>query len=159
MNKRRFTWLDGLCILLVLALAAGAFWFFTKDSGTEDTASEPKNYILTLRFTQATTDPYDFYEVGDTIHFFTRTQELGTITSLELLDWVKEDYNAAKGEYVTYVDPLRKQIQMQVLVEGSIQNGTFTVNGEELSIGGVFYPQTDTTRSSMTIWDIEEVAA
>ncbi len=157
MTKRKFNWLDALCILLVLAIIAGAIWYLKKD----DTAApaDTKPYVVTLRFTQATTDPHDFYKVGDKLHFFTRSAELGTITSVESIDWVREEFNETTGEYYTYVDPQHKQIEMKVLTQGSVEGGMFTVNGSTLLIGGTYYPQTDATRSVMVVWDIEEVAA
>ena len=39
-----------------------------------------------------------------------------------------------------------------------MENGVITVGGEELNIGKTLYPQTDRARSTMLIWDIEEVA-
>ncbi len=155
MTKRKFTWLDGLVLLLVLAVAAVAVWYFTKD---EAPGVAPTEYEVTLRFEQVTTDPYDFYKVGDDLYFFTRSAKLGTVKSLEQKDLVREAFNAQDGTYSTYVDPQRKLVEMKVQVFGSIVNGAFTVEGETLAVGGVFYPQSNTTRSVMTVWNIEEVA-
>ncbi|MBQ8599806.1 MAG: DUF4330 family protein [Clostridia bacterium] len=155
MAKRRFTWLDGVCVALILALAVGALWFFTKDSGN----SAEKQYEVTLRFKQATADPYDFYKVGDMMYFYTRSQKLGTITALSSHDLITEEYDAVNGKYVTVTDPQWKQIEMKVLAEGTMADGELSINGEPISIGLEFYPQSDTTRSVAVIWDIEEVAA
>ena len=155
MTKRHFTWLDGVCIALVLVLALGALWFFTKDSGE----STQKQYEITLRFKQATTDPYDYYKVGDVMYFYTRSQKLGTITALSSHDLVTEEYNPLSGKYAAVTDPQWKEIEMKVLAEGIMASGELTVNGEPISIGLEFYPQSDTTRSVAVIWDIEEVAA
>ncbi len=156
MAKRHFTWLDGLLIALVLVLALGAFWFFTKDSAP---AAAKQQYEITLRFKQATADPYDFYEVGDVMYFYTRSQKLGTITALSSHDLITEEYDAVGGRYVALTDPQWKEIEMKVLAEGIMDSGELTVNGEPISIGLEFYPQSDTTRSVATIWDIKEVAA
>lgn len=157
LRKRRFTWLDGLCVVLVLAIAAGAVWYFTHRNSIMPSAA--KSYEITMRFTQATTDPYDFYQVGDTMYFQNRTDVLGTITALRAMDREVEDYNEETDQYVVIIDPRWKTIEMKVLVQGTLQGGTFTVAGEKLHIGKTLYPQSDTTRSIMVIWDIKEVAA
>ena len=154
MAKKRFTWLDGLCIVLIAAVVIGAIWYLTRGdklSGTE------KEYEITMRFTQATNDPYDFYQVGDTMYLYTRSGVLGTITSLTSMDRIIEDYDRETGRYITYTDQRWKTIEMKVLARGTLSGGTFQVADEELSIGKTFYPQSDTTRSIMVIWDIEEV--
>ena len=154
MAKRHFTWLDGVCIALVLVLAVGAFWFLNRDSG--ETAA--RQYEITLRFKQATADPYDFYQVGDVMYFYTRSQTLGTITALSSHDLVTEEYDAVNGKYIAVTDPQWKHIEMKILAEGTMADGELTVNGEPISIGLEFYPQSDTTRSVAVIWDIKEVA-
>ncbi len=156
MAKRHFTWLDGVCIALVLILAVGALWFFTKDSAAP---SAKQQYEITLRFKQATNDPYDYYQVGDLMYFYTRSQELGTITALSSRDLITEEYDAVNGCYVALTDPQWKEIEMKVLAEGIMSNGELTINGEPITIGLQFYPQSNTTRSVATIWDIEEVSA
>ena len=156
MKKRRFTWLDGLiCGVVLLAIVAGAVLFFGR--GEEPAAGAMKTYEITLRCTQATNDPYDYYKVGDTMYFQNRTDELGTIKDLKLVDKVHEVFDKEQGCYVELVDQERKQIEMTVEVQGSLEKGEFTVKDEVLYIGMVFYPQNDTTRSVMTVWDIEEV--
>ncbi len=156
MNKRKFTWLDGLiCGVLVVAIAVGAFLLFgRKDSGENQ---DLKTYELTMRFTRATTAEYDYYQVGDTLYFQNRTDVLGTITSLEEIDKIHEEYDENNGRYVTVVDPEQKTVVMKVKAQGSLNGGEFSVNGVQMNIGKVFYPQSDTTRSIMTLWDIEEV--
>jgi len=155
MTKRKFTWLDGLCILLVLAVAAVAVWYFTKNDTPDPATTE---YEVTLRFEQVTTDPHDFYKVGDELYFFTRSAKMGTIQSIEVKDLVREKYTAETATFSTYVDPLHKMIELKVQVYGAVIDGKFTVEGETFAIGGVFYPQSNTTRSVMTVWDIQEVA-
>ena len=156
MNKRKFTWLDGLiCGVLVIAIAVGAFLLFGRKDGGEP--QNLKTYELTMRFNRATTVEYDYYKVGDTLYFQNRTDVLGTVTSLEEIDKVHEEYDEDNGRYVTVVDPEQKTVVMKVRVQGSLAGGRFTVGGEQMNIGKVFYPQSDTTRSIMTLWDIKEV--
>ncbi len=157
MKKRHFTWLDGLiCGVLVIAIAVGAFLLFGRNNGQNQ---ELKTYELTLRFTRATTEEYDYYKVGDKMYFQNREAELGTITALEEIDKLQEEYDAKNGRYVTVVDPEYKTVVMKVEAQGLLEGGKFTVNGEKLNIGMIFYPQSDTTRSIVTVWDIEEVQA
>lgn len=157
MAKRRFTWLDGLiCAILALAVAGGAIWyFFFREAGSEVLA---KQYDLTLRFTQSTTDPYDFYKVGDTMYYMEGEKTLGTITALKSMDKITEYLQAESGKFIDAVDPDWKTIEMTVRANGTLQGGTFKVNGETLHIGKEFYPQSETTRSAITVWDIKEVA-
>ncbi len=156
MKKRHFTWLDGLiCGVVLLAVVAGVVLFFGR--GNESAEEELKTYEMTLRFTQATDDPYDYYKIGDTMYFQNRKGELGVIKDLKLMDKVYEVFDEGKGYDVDVVDPKRKLIEMKVEVQGFVEKGRFTVKDNVLYIGMVFYPQSDTTRSIMTIWDIEEV--
>lgn len=156
MKKRRFTWLDGLiCGVVLLAAIAGAILLFGRGDGA--VGEELKSYEMTLRFTQATDDPYDYYKVGDTMYFQNRTEELGIVTGLKQLDKVSEEFDEDRGCYVEVVDPEKKVIEMKVEVRGTLDKGTFSVNEEPVYVGMVFYPQSDTTRSIATVWDIEEV--
>lgn len=156
MTKRRFTWLDGvICAVLILAIIAGAVWYFKKGDAAAD--SRLKDYEVTLRFTEATSQPFDYYQVGDTLYFQNRTAVMGTITGLEMIDRKLEEYDSENGRYVSVVDPERKMVEMTVLVQGAVVDGKFTVNEQNFYIGEIIYPQSDTTRSIMTVWDIEEV--
>ncbi len=157
MAKKRFTRLDALiCAILALAIAGGAFWFFFLRGSGEEPAG--KQYDLTLRFTQSTNDPYDFYKVGDTMFYMEGEKTLGTITAIKSMDRITEYLHAESGKFVDVVDPQWKTIEMTVRASGTLQGGTFKVNGETLHIGKEFYPQSETTRSAITVWDIEEVA-
>ncbi len=159
MKKRKFTWLDGVVIgVLVLAVAAAGIWYVNKDQGGEPAAAE-KDYRLTVQFTQISEIEMDGYKEGDTLYFQNRAGVLGTIESIQLKDKFIERYDAKAGKYVVVIDPKQKLVEMTVLVKGVVENGKFTVNEKDLSIGQTFYPQTDVVRSVMTIWDIEEVAA
>ncbi|MBQ8893964.1 MAG: DUF4330 family protein [Clostridia bacterium] len=157
MAKRRFTWLDAvICGLLILALAGAAVWYFTKDSGA---GVATKEYEVTLRFNRATNDEYDYYKIGDTMYFQERAAVLGTITGLKPIEKATEEYDPVNGRYVKLVDPETSAVEMTLRVQGAVIDGEFTVNGETFHIGQEFYPQSDTTRSVMFVWDIEEVAA
>ena len=155
MAKRRFTFLDGLLILLALAVIAAAVWYFTRDAAPEQTAL----YTVTLRIDQATENEADYYQPGDTMYFQNRTAVLGTVKTVEAIEKTYEEYDPVGGRYVEIVDPEWNRLMMTVEVQGGLVDGEFIVNGESLYIGQVFYPQSDTTRSIATVWDIEEVAA
>ena len=158
MKNRKITWLDGLiCGVVVLAIIVGAVLLFGRNDSAD--SQNLKTYELTMRFTRATVAEFDYYKVGDTMYFQNRTEELGTITHLEEIDRVYEEYDEDNNRHVAVVDPERKNVVMKVKVEGVLDGGTFTVNGNKLHIGMVFYPQSDTTRSIMTVWDIKEVQA
>lgn len=156
MTKRKFTWLDGVIIgVLVLVIAGVGIWYFGRDKGVIQTE---QTYEMTLRFPRATVDEFDYYRVGDTMYFQARTGVLGTITSLKGVDNVVEEYDAAKGCYVATPHPTIPAVEMKVQVQGTVSNGDFTVGGNTFFIGQMIFPQSDTTRSVCTIWDIEEVA-
>ncbi len=157
MLRKKFNWLDGLLIALLLLIAAAAIWYFT--IGKKEIGNTKKQYEVTFRFTQTTKDPYDFYQVGDTLYFYTRTDLMGTVTSLSTMDHLTEDFDLHAGKYIAVVDPQWKTIEMKVLVSGSVSNGSFRVSGQELAIGKTYYPQSNTTRSAMVLWNIEEVGA
>ena len=161
MKKRRFNWLDAFCILLALLVLAGGLWYVLSNCSMLPKELEPKEYEIALRFSRTTTDPYDYYAVGDTMYFTGGEKKLGTITSLEIVDLMHEVYVAETGEYVLYADPQEKQIVMKVRAMGSVnrERNWFLVNEEALSVGMTFYPQSEETRSTMTIISIEEVAA
>ena len=159
MAKRRFTWLDGVIIgVLVLAVAAVAVWYFTKDNGAALVA-ENKEYEVTLRFNRATEDEFDYYRVGDTMYYQDRVAPLGTITALKAVENLTEKYDPVTGTYVALQENASGAVEMKVRVQGAVVNGDFTVSGWNVYIGEVFFPQSDTTRSIVTVWDIEEVTA
>lgn len=160
MKKRRFNWLDGLCILLALALLAGGVWYFLANRYLLPDDLEPKQYDITLRFTRTTTDPNDFYAVGDTLYFLGGETEIGTVTALEPTPFIREEYDEETGTYVVFNDPKDEQITMTVRAEGVVdtEKNVFTVNESGLSVGMTFYPQSRKTRSTMTVLSIEEVA-
>lgn len=154
MKKRTFNWVDGVTIALAVLLIAGAAWYFLRG---RKPATPEKDYLVTMRFTQATFDPYDYYKIGDTVYFYSRSSVMGKITSLRQLDTVYETFNRSLGAYQKVIDDKAKTLEVQVAVKGVIENGEFTVNGEKVFMGQTLYPQTDTTRSVMVVWKIEEV--
>lgn len=158
MAKRRFIWLDGIIIaVIILAITAAGIWYFTKDNGAA--IAPKKQYEVTLRVDLATKDATDYYKVGDTMYFRERIALLGTITALTPVDRMIEEYDAVNGRYVKIADPEKRALEMKVLVEADVIDGKFTINGETIHIGQEIYPQSDTTRSVAIVWDIEEVAA
>lgn len=161
MKKHRFNWLDGLCILLAVVLLAGGVWYFLANRYLLPEDLEPKQYDITLRFTRTTTDPTDFYAVGDTLYFLGGETELGTITALEPTDFIREEFDDETGKYIVFTDPKEKQITMTVRAEGVVdtEKNLFTVNESAMTVGMTFYPQNRKTRSTMTVLSIEEVAA
>ncbi|MBQ3084862.1 MAG: DUF4330 family protein [Clostridia bacterium] len=159
MNKRKFTWLDGVVIgVLVLAVAVVGVWYFNR--GGDAPAAELKDYRITLQAVQLADEVGECYAEGETLYFQNRVGVLGTIETVdrEARNKEVEKFNATTGEFVVYEDPNQKLIRMTVLAQGTMENGVITVGGEELNIGKTLYPQTDRARSTMLIWDIEEVA-
>ena len=158
MVKRKFNWLDAVIVaVLVLGIAAAAFFFLKKDNTFVGAAE--KTYEVTLRFNRATVDEFDYYQVGDTMYRQNRTEVLGTITDLKAVENYTECYDAATGSYKKLSRGLRGGVEMTVRVQGSIVDGELTVGGAPLLIGTEFYPQSDTTRSVITVWNILEVTA
>lgn len=158
MNKRKFTWLDGVVIgVLVLAVAVVGVWYFNR--GGDASAAALKDYRVTLQATQLANEVGECYAEGETLYFQNRVGVVGTIETVDQEPRNKkvEKFNAATGEFVVYEDPNQKLIQMTVVAQGTMENGSFTVGGEELQIGQTFYPQTDRARATMLVLDIEEV--
>ena len=161
MKKHRFNWVDGLCIALALLLLAGGAWYLFSYRSMLPSDLPEKEYDITLRFDRGTTDPTDFYAVGDTLYFYGGEKEMGTITAIEPIDFMREEFSPAEGKFVVFKDLKVEQLQMTVRVKGAVdtKKNLFTVNEEALSVGLVFYPQTRKTRSIMTVLAIEEVGA
>jgi len=155
--KKRFTWLDGVLLaVLAIVIAVGAYLVLKPAEKEED--AETREYLVTMRFNQVSEIENDGYQVGDKLYFQDRVDTLGKIQSVKTIDRQIERFNVNTGEYVLMTDPDQKTVELQVLVEGVLEDGKFTVEEQELFVGRLFYPQSDTTRSGMTIWSIEEVA-
>lgn len=176
--KRKFNWFDAVvCGIVALAILFGAYWFFLREEPitrqpepgaavgengeTEQTYVwvEAKPYDVTVRFNQATTDPFDFYHVGDTVYFRGGESKLGEVLKLELKDLITESLDVHQGKFVQTVNPDQKSVEMTIRVMASLKNNRLVVGEEPIYIGLEFYPQSKSTRSVMTIWDIKEVAA
>lgn len=156
--KHKLNWLDILIsVVLIAALIGGLLWFFHRKSN-EPQPPTPKNYEITLRFNRMTTDPLDFYQVGDTLYYQGGKKAIGTVTDLQIKDLRSETLDEEKGEFVVTTHPKTKSIEMTVQAQGIIENHMLKVNGESMYIGKEFYPQSQKTRSTMTVWSIKEVA-
>ncbi len=158
MKKRKFTWIDGVLVaILAIVLAIGAYLLLRELP--EELQAVEKPYLVTLQFNQVSEKQYDGYAVGDTLYFQDRLDIMGTIESVKETEKQIERYDPNQGKYVIMTDPSQKAVELTVLVRGQMDKGKLTVMDQHLHIGKLFYPQSDTTRSTMTILDIEEVAA
>lgn len=156
--KHKFNWLDILIsALLIVALVGGLAWYFVRES-KEPQPPTPKNYEITLRFNQMTTDPLDFYQVGETLYYQGGKKAIGTIIDLQIKDYITETLDEAQGKFITTVHPETKSVEVKVRAQGVIENHKLMVNGETIFIGKEFFPQSQITRSTMTVWSIKEVA-
>lgn len=158
MFKRKFNWLDAVCILLVVALILGGVWFFTRREEPKEAEEKGEPYLLTLHCIQNTEDPTNYMKEGDTLYYLNHTDEIGTITSVKLIDRLVEEFDENKGEYIVVKDPAKQIVEVQVEAKGILEKHSFTVNGVKLEVGLVIYPETDVARTSATVWSIEEVA-
>lgn len=156
MAKRKFNWLDAVIIaVLVLGIAAAAFFFLKKDRAPMGTPE--KTYEVTMRFHRATEDEFDYYRVGDTMYHQNRTGVIGTITDLKPVEFFTEEYDPVTGTYKKVSEGLRGSVEMTLRVQGTVVGGELTVGGDSLLVGQQFFPQSDTTRSIITVWSIREV--
>lgn len=156
--KHKFNWLDILIsAVLIAALIGGLVWFFHRKSNEPQPAT-PKTYEITLQFNQTTTDPLDFYQVGETLYYQGGKKAIGTITNLQLEDLRTESLDEEQGKFIVATHPKTKVIVMTVQAQGVIENHMLKVNGEAIYIGKDFYPQSEKTRSAMTVRSIKEVA-
>ena len=79
------------------------------------------------------------------------------ITHLKNVEELFETLDQENEKFVVGVRSDAKTIEMKVRAEGIIENDVLKVNGEIIHIGKLFYPQSRKTRSTMTVWSIEEV--
>lgn len=158
MKKRKFTWLDAVLLLVLVAVVAVGAYILLREKPAQLQAQE-QDYRVTLRFNQVSEIPFDGYAVGDRMYFQDRVEIMGTIEALEEVPLQSERYDAERGEYVVITDPERTAVEMTVAVRGQSESGKFKIAERELHIGQTLYPQSDTTRSTMTVLNIEEVAA
>ena len=157
MDKKRFSWQGGIAVLLVAALILVGFWYFTKEEAPlKEEQGVP--YILTLRCSQMSEDPFNGLKEGDTLYNLNRTEEIGTIRSIKLVDWEIEDFDRKTGQYITVTHPEDQLLELEVEVPGIRKDFYFKAGGVRLHLGQVFYPETDSTRLIATVWGIEEVA-
>lgn len=156
--KRKFNWLDILIsALLIAALVGGLAWYFVRES-KEPAPPTPKTYEITLQFTRMTTDPLDFYQVGETLYYQGGKKAIGTITDLKVKDYITETLDEEQGKFITAVHPELKTVEMVVQAQGIVENHMIKFNNEPLFIGKEFYPQSRITRSTMIVRSIKEVA-
>ncbi|MBQ7095762.1 MAG: DUF4330 family protein [Clostridia bacterium] len=155
--KRRFNWLDSICILLVGVLILGGVWYFTQREEPKKEREESP-YIITFRCKQATDDEANFMKEGDILYFQGREKELGTILSLKVIDREVEEFNPHTGEYAKGIDPSEKMVELEVEAKGRLRREEFRVNDTLMNVGQTLYPETDHARVVATVWSIEEVA-
>lgn len=155
--KRKFNWLDGLCVLLVGALILGGVWYFTQRDEPEKKRDESP-YMITFRCNQTTEDPTNYMKEGDTLYFQQREKELGVIRSVKIIDREVEEFNPVTGEYTLVIDPAEQLIEIEVEAKGNLRREEFRVNDTKMNVGQTLYPETDHARMIATVWSIEEVA-
>ncbi len=155
--KRRFNWLDGICILLVGVLILGGVWYFTQKEEPEKEKDEVP-YTITLRCAQTTDDPLNYLKEGDTLYFQGREKEMGTVLSAKEIERAVEEFDSNKGEYVLLTDPSEQLIELKVEVMAKRRKEEFRVNDTKMHVGQTIYPETDHARVIATVWSVEEVA-
>lgn len=135
MKKRKFTWLDGLVILVVLALLAGTGMKFLFKETTAVTDEENRfQYQLEIQGIRQVT--VDSLSVGDTLYDNSGKGEVGTIVDVQAVPArttiAKDDGTLVDG---TIED--RYDVVLTVEAEGEKADGYYQIGTYDIKVNNL----------------------
>lgn len=140
-KKFKWTWIDTLIVILVIAAGAAVFKVF---GGKIDTA-EKKTVYATVLLTREDKAVADAINVGDTITVSLTEKDSGILKDIEIKDTETMVYNSIDGVYVT--DMVEDMVDIYATVELEVSESdyaystgsTFVKVGEKMPFRGKGY--------------------
>lgn len=148
-KKKRFNLIDGVIILVIIAvLFAGWFVFSNGDKG------EGTEIIYKVNILKAEKYLAPEIQVGDKLFDSVKNFEIGEITDIVVTDACESIYDPEMNVYRTVTVPERDDIMLTVKGSGSVDGETVVVNGYKLSIGKKMYIKGSNFATEAITWEI-----
>ena len=137
----RFTALDLILVIVVLAVIGAAIYFFGPFGNNPDDASEKVELLYTIEIKGVEEEYIDNVQVGDTMIESVNKTVIGTITAIETMPYTDHVLNEEAGVIEEKQYPGLVTMLITVQCEAVSTERAYTVEGYRLAIGKLNYIQ------------------
>jgi len=140
MAKRKFNYIDGIVILIVIAIMVGAYWFFIKDGGEVKIASNKVDITFIAEADLISNEALQQLKIGDPLVSSGVFQD-ATITDIVIQP--SSTVEAVNGELILLESPTTSRILVTISGEANKYGPYIDLGGQELKVGSKYYIKTD----------------
>lgn len=136
MKNRKFTWIDGLALVVVLGLVLGTCArFVLSDAG--ETKKNGDTFQYTLKIDGVRQVTVDALQVGDTVYNNDGKAQVGVISQIQVSDAEttieQEDGTIAEGKILDRYDVVLTLTAEGTRKDGEYRIGTYTIKVNQLA--------------------------
>lgn len=128
---KKFNWIDGLIVLLVIAVAAGGYWYLNhKGKASLEKSSKIE---FTVEVSKVPLAVAEAYHIGDEVTFGTKNVDTGVISKVEILPHSEEMTNSGSVKLV----PMESFYNANVTIKtvGRVTDEAMQSSQEVLNVG------------------------
>ncbi|NDL66510.1 DUF4330 domain-containing protein [Anaerotalea alkaliphila] len=140
-RNKRFNWVDGLVLLLVLAVGAGGFYFLQQRKASGGGVETGKREIVFLaEAVRVLPEVAASVEIGDRIVALNAIQD-GEVVGVEIFDTQREA--AVDGAIVAVSDPNSKTLRVTIRATVNRYGPYMDFGGQEIKVGSSYWIKTE----------------
>jgi hypothetical protein len=133
-KKRRFNLFDLIVLIVVVALAFGAYLFLGRSEGAAAGTAVKVTYQVEI--THVREQIKDSATVGDPVIDAVKRYRLGTLTRVNVLPQEEIVANRAQQTLIETRNPYLYKVQLTIEADGMLRDGQVTVDGATILVGG-----------------------
>lgn len=131
MKKARFTFIDLLIILVIVAAAVLAVWKVVPQRIGKDNTTA----VFTVMLTEKDTAFLDAIHIDDAVSISNKEKDGGIITKIEAKDAESLQFNSIKGEYILDQAKNKKDIFVTIEADASESGSMIQVGSTPVKVG------------------------
>jgi len=129
--KKRFTFIDALIILFILAAAAAV----VMKSGVINTSKKNAEITFDVLVAECEDNVIDSISEGDVVSISNKEKDTGVVKSFRLEDSLAMTYNSEKGEYYLKALDRKKDIYITIQADVNISENLIQVGTTPVKVG------------------------
>lgn len=138
--KKKLNYIDGLIIVLVLAVIAGGVWYLTKDDAESGIITRKTEVVYKAEAKNLIDSTVEQIQVGD------KLVAMGSVQDAEIIDIQYRDayvVEAVDGQLVPIVQAGLKDIVVTIKGKANQYGPYIDLGGQEIKAGSKYYIKTD----------------